>query len=202
MFKGHFKSYLPVWNIYTSNAKFHTFCISISVLRHSWSTKHHRKWSFINVDSCWGTVLTATLTSEYFPLYFPRLLSTLSIRCNSCSLEKDSAFPGGSSASLSISEGGSYVEPPMASFSPKGVRDSRDELRTRLSLEGERKRFSARLVPTRIKDSIEGTFSCSFWANDCGSSLYWKVQESALFIWSQQRIRNCILKIIWRFKRR
>lgn len=136
-----------------------------------------------------------TLTSEYFPLYFPRLLSTLSSRCTNCSLERDSAFPGGSSASLSISEGGSYVGAPTASFSPKGVRESRDELRTRFSLEGERNRFSARLAPTRINDSMEGTFSCSFWAKDCDSSFCWEVREV-------QRVRNCILRIIWSFNRR
>lgn len=118
-----------------------------------------------------------TLTSEYFPLYFPRLLSTLSSRCNNCSLERDSALPGGSSASLSISEGGSYVGAPWDSFSPKGVRESRDELRTRFSLEGERNKFSARLAPLRINDSIEGTFNCNFWANDCVSSLCREDQE-------------------------
>lgn len=117
------------------------------------------------------------LTSEYFPLYFPRLLSTLSIRCNNCSLDRDSTLPGGSSASLSMSEGGSYAGALGDSFSPKGVRDSRDEVRTRLSLDGERNRFSARLAPLRINDSIEGTFSCSFWVNDCGSSFCYKPKQ-------------------------
>lgn len=112
-------------------------------------------------------------TSEYFPRYFPRLLSTLIRRCNSCSLERVSAPPGASSASLSMSDGGSYDGVLAESFSAKGVRESRDELRTRLSLEGERNRFSARLAPLRIKDSMEGTLSCSFWANDCVSSLCW-----------------------------
>lgn len=116
-------------------------------------------------------MFSCQLTSEYFPRYFPRLLSTLRSLCNNCSLERNSALPGGSSASLSISEGGSYMGPLGDSFSPKGVRESRDELRTRFSLDEERNRFSARLAPLRINDSIEGTFSCSFWANDGVSSL-------------------------------
>lgn len=120
---------------------------------------------------------TVSPTSEYFPLYFPRLLSTLISRCNNCSLERVSVLPGGSSASLSISDGGSYVGAPAESFSAKGVRESRDELRTKLSLEGERKRFSARLAPLRINDSMEGTFSCSFWANDWLSSLCWDLKK-------------------------
>ncbi len=129
-------------------------------------------WLYI-CTTVWFT-LCVTLTSEYFPRYFPRLLSTLRSRCTSWSLGRDSTLPGGSSASLSISEGGSYVGGPGESFSPKGVRESRDELRARFSFEGERNRFSARLAPVRISDSIEGTFNWSFWAKDCVSSLCWE----------------------------
>lgn len=133
--------------------------------------------AFVHLYDCYNA-LSVTLTSEYFPLYFPRLLSTLSSRCISCSLERDSVVPGGSSASLSISEGGSYIGAPRESFSPKGVRESRDELRTRFSLEGERNRFSARLAPPRINDSIEGTFNCNFWTSDGVSSLCWGEKSS------------------------
>lgn len=135
--------------------------------------------SYIHLQTLHFTLQASCLflTSEYFPLYFPRLLSTLSIRCNNCSLDRDSTLPGCSSASLSMSEGGSYAGALGDSFSPKGVRDSRDEVRTRLSLDGERNRFSARLAPLRINDSIEGTFSCSFWANDCGSSFCYKPKQ-------------------------
>lgn len=63
------------------------------------------------------------------------------------------------------------MRPPGDSLSASSVRESRDELRTRFSFDEERNRFSARLAPLRINDSIEGTFSCSFWAKDGVSSL-------------------------------
>ena len=80
-------------------------------------------------------------------------------------------FPGESSASLSTSDEGSYPGAAGGSASPTVVSDSREALRPRLSLDGERKRPSARMAPLRNSDSTEGTFSCSFWAKVWGSSL-------------------------------
>lgn len=68
-----------------------------------------------------------------------------------------------------------------ASFSPRGVRELREGLRFRLSLDGERKRPSARLAPRRRRDSTEGTRSCSFWANDWGSSLCMRMDRRVYY---------------------